>query len=87
MDYPPKDYKNGDPSSMVGASLDVNMGGAQVNGEKLRGCIGVKDSTEFKQKFRLNEVDELVKDKDGNVTGKTVFVYAIDSEGKQNRVG
>lgn len=87
MDYPPKDYKNGDPSSMVGASLDVNMGGAQVNGEKLRGCIGVKDSTEFKQKFRLNEVDELVKDKEGNVTGKTVFVYAIDSEGKQIELG
>ena len=87
MDYPPKDYKNGDPSSMVGASLDVNMGGAQVNGEKLRGCIGVKDSTEFKQKFRLNEVDELVKDKEGNVTGKTVFVYAIDSEGKQIEIG
>lgn len=87
MDYPPKDYKQGDPSSMVGTSLDVNMGGAQVNGEKLRGCIGVKDSTEFKQKFRLNEVDELVKDTEGNVTGKTVFVYAIDSQGKQIEIG
>jgi len=87
MDYPPKDYKEGDPSSMVGSSLDVNMGGAQVNGEKLRGCMGVGSSTEFKQKFRLNEVDEIVKDKEGNVTGKTVFVYAIDSKGKQLEIG
>jgi len=87
MDYPPKDYKNGDPSSMVGASLDVNMGGTQVNGEKLRGCMGVNNSTEFKQKFRLNEVDEIVTDKEGNVTGKTVFVYAIDSQGKQIEIG
>ena len=87
MDYPPKDYKEGDPSSMVGASLDVNMGGAQVNGEKLRGCMGVGSSTEFKQKFRLNEVDEIVKDKEGNVTGKTVFVYAIDSKGKEIEIG
>lgn len=87
MDYPPKDYKEGDPSSMVGTSLDVNMGGAQVNGEKLRGCIGVKNSTEFKQKFRLNEVDKIMKDGNGNVTGKTVFVYAIDSDGKQIEIG
>lgn len=87
MDYPPKDYKNGDPSSMVGSSLDVNMGGTQVNGEKLRRCMGVNNTTEFKQKFRLNEVDEIVKDKEGNVTGKTVFVYAIDSEGKQIEIG
>lgn len=87
MDYPPKGYKEGDPSSMVGTSLDVNMGGAQVNGDKLRGCIGVNNSTEFKQKFRLNEVDKIIKDDNGNVTGKTVFVYAIDSDGKQIEIG
>jgi len=87
MDYPPKDYKDGEPSSMVGASLDVNMGGTQVNGDVLRSCMGVASSTEFKQKFRLNEVDEIVRDKEGNVTGKTVFVYAVDSEGKQTEIG
>lgn len=87
MDYPPKDYKEGEPSSMVGTSLDVNMGGTQVNGDVLRSCMGVASSTEFKQKFRLNEVDEIVKDKEGNVTGKTVFVYAVDSEGKQTEIG
>lgn len=87
MDYPPKDYEEGNPSSMVGTSLDVNMGGTQVNGEVLRGCIGVNSTTEFKQKFRLKESEELVKDDEGNVTGKTVFVYAVDTEGKEIEIG
>lgn len=87
MDYPPKDYEKGNPSSMIGTSLDVNMGGAQVNGKVLRSCIGVNNTTEFKQKFRLKESEELVKDDEGNVTGKTVFVYAVDTEGKEIEVG
>jgi hypothetical protein len=87
MDYPPKDYKEGDPSSMVGSTLDVNMGGTQVNGDVLRSCMGVGSSTEFKQKFKLNEVDKIMTDDNGNVTGKTVFVYAIDSEGNQIEIG
>lgn len=87
MDYPPKKYESGNPSSMVGSSLDVNMGGATVNGEVLRRCIGVNSTTEFKQKFRLKESEELVKDDEGNVTGKTVFVYAIDSDGKEIEIG
>ena len=96
MDYPPKGYEEGKPGSMVGSALDVNMGGNIVNGEVLRGCIGVKNTTEFKQKFRLEETEELTydskkKDKDGkplgNVTGKKVFTYAIDSEGKKKEIG
>jgi hypothetical protein len=87
MDYPPKKYENGNPSSMVGAALDVNMGGTNVNGEVLRGCIGVSNTTEFKQRFRLIEADDLVTDDEGNVTGKTVFVYAIDTDGKQIEIG
>ena len=87
IDYPPKKYENGNPSSMVGSSLDINMGGVKVNGEVLRGCMGVDNTTEFKQKFKLIEAEELVKDGEGNVTGKTVFVYAIDSDGKEIQIG
>ena len=87
MDYPPKGYEEGKPGSMVGSSLDVNMGGNIVNGEVLRGCIGVKNTTEFKQKFRLEESDQIVKDAQGNVTGKVVYTYAIDSEGKRKEIG
>jgi hypothetical protein len=86
MDFPPKGYEKGNPSSMI-SSLDINMGGTVVNGDVLRSCMGVSNTTEFKQKFRLNESEELTKDKEGNVTGKTVFVYAVDSEGKQIEIG
>ncbi len=87
IDYPPKKYESGNPSSMVGSSLDINMGGVKVNGEVLRECMGVSNTTEFKQKFKLIEAEDLVKDGEGNVTGKTVFVYAIDSEGKEIQIG
>ena len=43
MDYPPKAYVKGDPSSITGTSLDVNMGGVVVNGEVLRGCLDVNE--------------------------------------------
>ena len=87
MDYPPKTYENGNPTSMIGSAFDVNMGGANVNGEILRRCIGVNTTTELKQRFRIIEADELVKDSDDNVTGKTVFVYAVDAEGRQLKIG
>ena len=86
MDYPPKGYEKGKPSSMI-SSLDINMGGSVVNGEVLRSCIGVSNTTEFKQKFRLNETEDVTRDTEGNVTGKPVYVYAIDSEGKQIEIG
>jgi hypothetical protein len=86
MDYPPKGYEKGNPSSMI-SSLNINMGGTVIDGEKLRSCIGVSNTTEFKQKFRLNESEDVSKDSEGNITGKTVYVYAIDSEGKRIEIG
>jgi len=96
LDYPPKGYEEGNSGSMVGSALDVNMGGTIVNGEVLRGCLGVKNTTEFKQKFKLEESEQLTYDSNkkdeggnplGNVTGKVVFTYAIDSEGKKTEIG
>jgi|TARA_R110000822_G_scaffold66700_2_gene162713 hypothetical protein len=96
MDYPPKAYVKGDPSSITGTSLDVNMGGVVVNGEVLRGCLDVKDTTEFKQKFKLIEEEELTYDSEdrneegnrtGNVTGKKVFTYVVDTEGGRKELG
>ena len=87
MDYPPKGYEEGKPGSMVGSSLDVNMGGNVVTGETLRKCIGVKNTKEFKQKFRLEESEKITKDAQGNVTGKVVYTYTVDSEGKKKEIG
>ena len=82
MDYPPKKYEEGNPESLMGASLDVNMGGNIVNGKVLKNCLDVQNTNEFKEKFRLVEDDELTyADKEKTiVTGKRVFTYAIDSE-------
>ena len=93
MDYPPKGYIKGDPSSIVGSALDVNMGGVVVNGQTLRKCLGVQDTTEFKQKFRLVNKEKLTYDKPGgaaaggNVTGKVVFTYMVGSDGNQKEIG
>jgi hypothetical protein len=82
MDYPPKEYEEGNPESLMGASLDVNMGGNIVNGEVLKNCLGVENTKEFRDRFRLVENDELqYADKEKTiVTGKNVFTYAIDTK-------
>jgi hypothetical protein len=86
MDYPPKAYEEGDPKSMIGSSLDINMGGHLVNGDVLRRCLGVNSTDEFKKQFRLQEKEQLIMSGD-DVTGKTVFVYAIDSDGNEKPIG
>lgn len=87
MDYPPKQYTKGDPSSIVGGTLDVNMGGVVVTGETLRGCLGVQNTTEFKQKFKLTNEEKLTYDDAGNVTGKVVHTYMVDVDGNQKEIG
>jgi len=99
MDYPPKKYEEGNPGSMVGSALDVNMGGNIVTGETLRKCTGVENTTEMKKKFKLREPEG--KDKygrdarftydskelDANITGKKVFVYVVDEGGNEIEMG
>ena len=87
MDYPPKEYEEGNPESLMGASLDVNMGGNIVNGEVLRDCLGVENTDEFKEKFRLVEEEKITTDNAGNVTGKVVFVYALGDDDKRVDIG
>ena len=92
MDYPPKQYTKGDPSSIVGGTLDVNMGGVVVTGQTLRECLGVQNTTEFKQKFQLKNEEKLTTDDPrgypyGNVTGKVVHTYMIDVDGNEKEIG
>lgn len=87
MDYPPKQYTKGDPSSIVGGTLDVNMGGVVVTGQTLRECLGVQNTTEFKQKFKLTNEEKLTYDDAGNVTGKVVHTYMIDVDGNEKEIG
>jgi hypothetical protein len=87
MDYPPKGYTENDPKSLIGNSLDINMGGTSVNGDTLRKCMGVKNTLEFKKRFSLKTEEKYLKDKSGNVTGKDVFVYTLDRDGNQIDIG
>jgi len=87
LDYPPKEYEEGNPNSIMGAALDVNMGGTEVNGDVLRNCLSVKNSKEFKEKFRLVEEEKITTDAQGNVTGKVVFIYALGEGDKRIDIG
>jgi len=89
MDYPPKKYEEGNPNSMIGSALDVNMGGNIVNGKVLRDCIGVENSKDFTENFELKETDDLTYDRETGtvVTGKKVFTYIVDKEGNKTEIG
>jgi hypothetical protein len=89
MDYPPKEYEEGNPNSIMGTTLDVNMGGNIVDGNVLRECLNVKNSNDFKENFKLEESDKLqYADKEKTiVTGKRVFTYIVDKQGKRTEVG
>jgi len=87
MDYPPKKYEKGNPNSIMGAAMDVNMGGNIVDGEVLKKCLGVKNSKEFEEDMTIVEVDKLTTDDDGNITGKNVYTYVIDKDNNRIEVG
>ena len=90
MDYPPKEYEEGNPDSIMGAALDVNMGGTIVDGDVLKKCLNVKDSKDFKENFKLEESDKLQyadPPNDDVVTGKRVFTYIVDKDNNRIEVG
>ena len=90
MDYPPKEYEEGNPNSIMGTALDVNMGGNIVDGNVLRECLNVNDAKDFKDNFKLEESDELQYANPPNetiVTGKRVFTYIVDKNNVMTEVG
>ena len=58
-----------------------------VDGKVLKKCLGVKNSKEFEEDMKIEEVDELQYDKKGNVTGKNVYTYVIDKDNKRTEIG
>ena len=53
-----KPYKKGDPSTILGHSFNVIMGGPKVNGQVLRDCLGVKTTKDFRKNFSVQNVAE-----------------------------
>ena len=67
------------------------MGGVVVTGQTLRGCLGVENTTEFKQKFQLKNEEKLTTDDPrgypyGNVN-LVVHTYMIDVDGNEKEIG
>ena len=100
MDEHDYDENDSDESSrmkgIMNASLDINMGGNIVDGEVMKKCMNVKNTTEMKQKFVLKEPEgkdnkgrdaRYTYDEKDNITGKKVHVYALDDEGKEIEIG
>ena len=96
------EYDENDPDEtkrmkgIMNASLDVNMGGNIVDGEVLKKCMNVENTTEMKQKFILREPKGVDKkgrdarytyDENGNITGKKVHVFALDDDGNEIEIG
>ena len=61
---------------IMDSAFDVNMGGNIVTGKVLKDCIGVKNTTEMKQKFVLQEAQG--KDKKGR---DARFTYDANDNG------
>ena len=75
---------------IMNSAFDVNMGGTVVTGEVLKKCIGVKNTTEMKQKFELRAPEGKTKytyDGNDNITGKKVYVYSVDDKGNKIEIG
>jgi len=100
MDEHDYDENDSDESSrmkgIMNASLDINMGGNIVDGEVMKKCMNVKNTTEMKQKFVLKEPEgkdnkgrdaRYTYDTNDNVTGKKVHVYALNDEGDEIEIG
>ncbi len=100
MDEHDYDEDDSDESSrmkgIMNASLDINMGGNVVDGEVMKKCMNVKNTTEMKQKFVLREPEgkdskgrdaRYTYDDKDNITGKKVHVYALNDEGKEVEIG
>ena len=84
-----RDYDKDEPNEnkrlkgIMSSAFDVNMGGVIANGEILRKCLGVGSLQELKDNFNIVEEEKYTTDDgtpEGNVTGKVIFTYVVNSE-------
>jgi len=75
--------------AILNSSFDVNMGGVIVNKQVLRKTLGVSSVREFRDKFKVREVEEYTYDSDipPNVTGKKVYTYVVSEGGEELELG
>ena len=82
----PKDEN--DHKGILRRNTQLVMEGVAVNPKKLKDCMGVKNLNDAEDNFQLQTTERLTK-KPGTdiVTGKVVYIFAVNKEGKSREIG
>ena len=68
-------------------NTQLAMEGIAITPKKLKGCLGVNNTTELEDDFELTFKERYTYDKDGvKVTGKVVYIYAINKDGELEEI-
>ena len=81
----PKDEK--DYHQILKRNTQLSMEGIAVSPKTIKECLGVGNTKELEDSFELSFVERYTYDKDNiRVTGKVVYVYAINKDGKKEEI-
>jgi hypothetical protein len=81
----PKNDK--DFTQILRRNTQLAMEGIAVSPKTIKECLGVANTKELEDSFELSFVERYTYDKDNvRVTGKVVYVYAINKDGKKEEI-
>lgn len=60
----------------------LNMGGVMVDGNNLKECLGVSNSSEYRKGFSASKANYQL-DKEGNISGGTSIIYRLNNKGEE----
>jgi hypothetical protein len=81
----PKNDK--DFTQILRRNTQLAMEGIAVSPKTIKECLGVGNTKELEDSFELSFVERYTYDKDNvRVTGKVVYVYAINKDGKKEEI-
>jgi hypothetical protein len=76
-----------DFTQILRRNTQLAMEGIAVTPKIIKGCLGVGNTKELEDSFELSFVERYTYDKDNvRVTGKVVYVYAINKDGKKEEI-
>ena len=83
----PKDDEDYD--SILKRNTELAMAGEKVSSEDIKKCLGVKNTSDAQDNFKVLTEERFTKDRETNkfTTGKVVEIFAIDKEGKKKFIG
>jgi hypothetical protein len=76
-----------DFNQILRRNTQLAMEGIAISPKTIKDCLGVVDTKELEDSFELSFVERYTYDRDNiRVTGKVVYVYAINKEGKMEEI-